>query len=368
MLDNMNDSPFSSIDILTQELKAGRQIILMDDEHRENEGDLVMAADMVTPEHINFMATFGRGLVCLSLTQDYADKFDLMPMVQRNDSGYKTNFTISIEAATGVTTGISAADRAHTIQTVIADHAQKNDIVSPGHVFPLIAQSGGVLTRTGHTEASVDFARLAGKKSAAVICEIMNDDGSMARLDDLIPFAQKHNLKMGTIAQLVEHRIRYDNLITLKDVHEIETPYAGKFKCHIYQNSLDNTEHLALIKGEPDFSEPTYVRMHAINSFEDLIGLNDKRYRQLERALIKLHEKNSGVCVLLRDNRPDALSYALGDIKNPKISGIFRAYGIGAQILLNIGVHEMILLSNSNPETLPALEGYGLSVTSWEAF
>ncbi|MEM6603175.1 MAG: 3,4-dihydroxy-2-butanone-4-phosphate synthase [Pseudomonadota bacterium] len=357
---------FATTEELIDELKAGRQIILMDDEDRENEGDLVMAAEFVTPEDINFMAKYGRGLICLAMSSDYTQKLDL-PLMRagRNDSQYGTNFTVSIEARTGVTTGISAADRAHTIQTAIADVTTKDDIVSPGHIFPLLARDGGVLMRSGHTEASVDLARLAGKKPAGVICEIMNEDGTMARLPDLVPFAEKHKLKIGTIADLVQYRMRYDHLLEYKTSETIKTDYAGAFECRFYVNKIDGAEHVALVKGNFHGTEPTLVRMHNLNSFEDIIGVDKERYRQLEKALIKIDANGSGVCVILRDPRPDALSHALGAIKQPRFSkngGIFRSYGTGAQILLSLGVKNMILLSNSSPETLPALDGYGLSV------
>ena len=362
------DFTFATTEELIEDLKAGRQIILMDDEDRENEGDLVMAADFVTADDINFMAKYGRGLICLTITQDDADTLELPLMAGRNGSKHGTNFTVSIEARQGVTTGISAADRAHTIKTAVQDGVKKEDIVSPGHVFPLIARDGGVLTRTGHTEASVDLARLAGRKAAGVICEIMNEDGTMARLPDLIPFAQEHNLKIGTIANLVSHRVRYDHPVELIQTDIIETDYAGSFECRLYENKIDGSEHMALVKGNIQSEEAPLVRMHTLNSFEDIIGVKKNRYRQLEAALKTIHDHGSGVCVILRDPRRSALYFALKNLKNPKDRNVFRSFGTGAQILLDIGIKKMTILSNSAPDTLPALDGYGLSVVEWRAF
>lgn len=362
------DFTFATTEELIEDLKAGRQIILMDDEDRENEGDLVMAADMVSADDINFMAKYGRGLICLTITQKDADILELPLMSGRNGSQHGTNFTISIEARQGVTTGISAADRAHTIRTAVADSAQKDDIVSPGHVFPLIARDGGVLIRTGHTEASVDLARLAGRKAAGVICEIMNEDGTMARLPDLIPFARAHNLKIGTIANLVSHRMRYDHPIELVETDRLETDYAGAFECRLYKNKIDGSEHIALIKGDISQQEAPLVRMHNLNSLEDIIGVKKSRYRQLEAALRTINHHGSGVCVLLRDPRRSALSFALKNLKKPSERTVFKSFGTGAQILLDIGIKKMTLLSNSAPDTLPALDGYGLSVSEWRSF
>lgn len=352
---------------LIAELKAGRQIILMDDEDRENEGDLIVASDFVSDQHINFMATYGRGLVCLTMEEAKAQALELPLMAPRNNSQYHTNFTVSIEARTGVTTGISAADRAHTIKTAIQPDAKPTDIVSPGHVFPLIARDGGVLVRTGHTEAATDLARLAGLTPSGIICEIMNDDGTMARRDDLIPFAKKHNLKIGTIADLVAYRRRFDSIIHLKHTETLHTEYAGDFECRIYANKLDGSEHIALIKGDISSVDAVPVRMHALNSFRDILGVPYAHYRTPEAALKTINQKGVGVCVIMRDMRPDALSHALDAVNNPQTSTEFRNFGTGAQILLDIGVRDMILLSNNTtPNTLPALEGYGLSVVGRE--
>ncbi len=351
---------------LIEDLKQGKQIILMDDETRENEGDLVFAADFVTPEHINFMTLYGRGLICLTLQESHAQKLDLPLMSRRNGSRHHTNFTVSIEAKDGVTTGISAADRSHTIKTAINPHTTMHDIVSPGHIFPLIARDGGVLVRTGHTEAATDLARLAGLTPAGVICEIMNQDGTMARLPDLIPFAQKHGLKIGTIADLVAYRRRFDRVIALKRTEILHTDYAGDFECRIYRNIIDNSEHIALIKGDITTADTVPVRMHALNSFRDILAVPYHQYRMPESALKLIHQKGVGVCVIMRDMRPDALSYALDAILSPFEATAFRDYGTGAQILLDIGVRNMVLLTNSAPSNLPALDGYGLSVMGRE--
>lgn len=351
---------------LIEDIKAGKQIILMDDETRENEGDLVFAADFVSPEHINFMATHGRGLICLTLQENHAQRLDLPLMSRRNGSRHHTNFTVSIEAKDGVTTGISAADRSHTIKTAINPKTTLNDIVSPGHIFPLIARDGGVLVRTGHTEAATDLARLAGLTPAGVICEIMNDNGTMARLPDLIPFAEKHGLKIGTIADLVAYRRRFDKVIALKRTEILHTDYAGDFECRIYRNIIDNSEHIALIKGDITTADAVPVRMHALNSFRDILAVPYHQYRNPEAALRLIHQKGCGICVIMRDMRPDALSYALDAILSPIEATAFRDYGTGAQILLDIGVRNMILLTNSAPSNLPALDGYGLTVVGRE--
>lgn len=358
------NSVFAPVPELLADLRMGKQIILLDDEDRENEGDLVMAAQFATAEHINFMAKYGRGLICLTLCESDAAKLDLPLMSQRNQSKHGTNFTVSIEAASGITTGISAADRAFTIQTAIADNVTKDNIVSPGHIFPLIARNGGVLTRTGHTEASVDLSRMAGLKSAGVICEIMNDDGTMARLPDLIPFAKHHGLKMGTIASLVEYRTQNEHLITLKQKTTLHVPYAGDFECRIYVNNIDGGEHIALIKGDISGGDDIWVRMHTLNTLTDIIGTHDDKYRLLEYALKMIHAQGSGVCVIMRDPRTGALSHALDNLHQVKTGGVFRSFGTGAQILRDLGVKNMVLLSNSSPDSMPALEGYGLCVTA----
>lgn len=362
-----SDFTFATIPELLADLKAGKQIILMDDEDRENEGDLIVASDFVSDQHINFMATHGRGLICLTLEAARAEFLELPLMTQRNNSQHHTNFTVSIEAKTGVTTGISAADRAHTIKTAMHPNAKASDIVSPGHVFPLIARDGGVLVRTGHTEAATDLARLAGLTPSGIICEIMNPNGTMARRDDLIPFAKQHNLKIGTIADLVAYRRHFDSIIQLKRTETLKTDYAGEFECRIYTNTVDNSEHIAMIKGDISSIDAVPVRMHAINSFRDILGIPYDQYRTPEAALRLIDQKGVGVCILMRDMRPDAPSYALEAIFEPKISSDFRDFGAGAQILLDLGIQNMTLLSNSAPNNLPALEGYGLKVVGRES-
>jgi len=366
----MTDSTFkfATTSELIAELKAGRQIILMDDEDRENEGDLIIASDFVTDQHINFMAMHGRGLICLTLEGARAQALDLPLMSKRNGSRHHTNFTVSIEAKEGVTTGISAADRAHTIKTAIDPNINAQDIVSPGHVFPLIARDGGVLVRTGHTEAATDLTRLAGLTPSGVICEIMKDDGTMARLPDLIEFAKKHQLKIGTIADLVSYRRRFDNIVTLKRTEILKTDYAGDFECRIYHNEIDNSEHIALIKGNITTDKPITVRMHALNSFRDILGVPYNQYRTPEAALKYIHQQQVGVCVIMRDIRPNALSHALDATVSPTESTDFRDYGTGAQILLDLGIRDMILLTNNTKSTnFPALEGYNLNVVAREA-
>ncbi len=359
-----SEDPFCDTQGLIEELRAGRQIILTDDENRENEGDLVIAAEFADANAINFMAKYGRGLICLTLTAERAEALELPLMTGRNQARHHTNFTVSIEAREGVTTGISAYDRSLTIQTAINDQKNARDLVSPGHVFPLIARNGGVLIRTGHTEAACDLARLAGLKPFGVICEIMRDDGEMARRPDLIVFAKQHGLKMGAIADLVAYRRRYDHLLKLKYTRPLQTDYAGEFLCKVYENTLDGSEHIALIKGDPSNDEPIHVRMHALNSFEDIIGICAERYRKTEAALKEIHRIGRGVCILLRDHRPDALGAALEGIENPKSSGIFKEYGLGAQILTDLKIKNMILLTNSEPGAMPGLaEGYGLNIT-----
>jgi 3,4-dihydroxy 2-butanone 4-phosphate synthase/GTP cyclohydrolase II len=364
---NINlDFKFATTAELITELKAGRQIILMDDEDRENEGDLIVASDFVSDKHINFMAKYGRGLICLTIENKRAEQLELPLMSKSNSSRYHTNFTVSIEAKEGVTTGISAADRAHTIKTAINPNITASDIVSPGHVFPLIARDGGVLVRTGHTEAATDLTRLAGLTPSGVICEIMNEDGTMARLPDLIPFAKQHNLKIGTIADLVAYRRRFDKIVKLKRTEILKTDYAGDFECRIYHNIIDNSEHVALIKGDlATTNKPIPVRMHSLNSFRDILGIPYNQYRTPEIALKYIHQQGIGVCVIMRDVRPNALSYALDVTLSPATATDFRDYGTGAQILLDLGVREIILLTNNTTSTnFPALDGYDLKVVA----
>jgi 3,4-dihydroxy 2-butanone 4-phosphate synthase/GTP cyclohydrolase II len=352
-------------DEIVEEFRRGRMVILIDDEGRENEGDLVIPAELADAEAINFMARYGRGLICLALTAERVRQLDLPLMARTNESRHQTAFTVSIEAREGVTTGISAADRAHTIAVAIDPASDKLDVGSPGHVFPLIARDGGVLVRAGHTEAAVDLARMAGYTPAGVICEIMNDDGTMARLPDLTKFAQFHNLKIATIADLIAYRHRNESVV--KRLHEIdfESPYGGRFRLIVYANHVEYAEHIALVKGDVSDGEPILVRMHSLNVLEDLLGDQPDRGTQLHAAMTEIGRMGRGVVVLIREPRPTALSdlveRRLGVQEKDPVQ--LRDYGTGAHILLDLGVKDMVLLSNTTPRTIVGLEGYGLSVS-----
>ena len=350
---------------IVEEFRRGRMVILVDDERRENEGDLVIPAELADADAINFMAKHGRGLICLALTGERVRELDLPLMARTNESRHRTAFTVSIEAREGVTTGISAADRARTVAVAIDPASGKSDIGSPGHVFPLVARDGGVLVRAGHTEAAVDLARLAGYAPAGVICEIMNDDGTMARLPDLVKFARFHNLKIATIADLIAYRRRHETIV--KRTHEIdfESRYGGRFRLVVYVNRVEYAEHIALVKGDVGDGDPVLVRMHALNVLEDLLGDEPDRGSQLHAAMAEIGRRGRGVVVLIREPRPTALSdlverrLGVGEVRSPRL----RDYGAGAQILLDLGVKDMILLSNTARRTIVGLDGYGLSVT-----
>ncbi|MBL4666649.1 MAG: 3,4-dihydroxy-2-butanone-4-phosphate synthase [Sneathiella sp.] len=354
----------STTEEILEDAQNGKMIILVDAEDRENEGDLVIPAQMATPDAINFMAKYGRGLICLSMTKDRIDELGLPLMAQSNASRLHTNFTVSIEAREGVTTGISAADRSHTIAVAIDPTKGAQDIVSPGHVFPLVAREGGVLRRTGHTEAAVDIARLAGLIPAGVICEIMNDDGTMARLPDLIEFSKTHGLKVGTIADLIAYRRHNDSLITREIEADISSIYGGDWKMTVFTNKPEYAEHVALVKGKITADEPVMVRMHAMNPLGDVLGETDENPTMLQDAMKQIDAEGRGVVVLIREPRPMALSdrvrRKLGE--PAKMPQELRDYGIGAQILLDLGVKDMILLSNTE-RNIVGLEGYGLSVS-----
>ncbi len=354
----------SPIEEIIEAARRGEMFILVDDEERENEGDLVIAAQYCDAAAVNFMAKYGRGLICLALPRQRCEELGLPLMAQGNESRLSTAFTISIEAREGVTTGISAADRARTIAVAIDPETTREDIVTPGHVFPIMARDGGVLVRAGHTEAAVDIARLAGLTPAGVICEIMNDDGSMARLPELVAFARRHGLKIGTIADLIAYRLKHDRLIERQLAARFHSRYGGDFRLQVYVNLLDGVEHIALVKGDVASDEPVLVRVHAVSILEDLLGEGESgRGHQLHQAMRMIGAEGRGVVVVLREPVPDAISRdlreRLGDAR-PKPTDL-RVYGIGAQILVDLGVRRMILLSNTG-RTIHGLEGYGLQV------
>lgn len=354
----------SDIEDIIDDARNGRMFILVDDESRENEGDLVIPAQMATPDAINFMARFGRGLICLALTPERVNELNLPLMSHRNESRHRTAFTISIEAREGVTTGISASDRAHTVAVAIDPGRGADDVVSPGHVFPLEAKHGGTLARAGHTEAAVDVSRLAGLNPSGVICEIMNEDGSMSRLPDLIPFARHHGLKIATIADLIAYRLRNDSIIERTVETTIDTEFGGRFDMYVYVNKLAYAEHIALVQGDIGTDEPVLVRMHAFNILEDVLGDRDsgKAYH-LHRAMSIIGDAGRGVVVLIREPHKASLSDRVRVKKGePPTEGTeLRDYGVGAQILRDLGVSRMTLISNT-ARTIVGLDGYGLEV------
>ena len=362
----------SSTPEILEDLRNGRMVILVDAEDRENEGDLVIPAQMATPDAINFMAKHGRGLVCLTLTRQRAEQLRLESMVRSNGSRMGTAFTVSIEAREGITTGISAHDRARTIATAIDPTKDHNDVVSPGHVFPLIAREGGVLVRGGHTEASVDLARLAGLYPAAVICEVMNDDGTMARLPDLVGFAQRHGLKIGTIEDLIAFRLRNDHIVKPVARREIDTAFGGKFDMHVYETTVEPVEHLALVKGDLSKPGPVLVRVHAVNLLSDMLGTGANAESSagspIAQAMKAIEEEGRGVLVLIRDLRPQSVSKWIGrqsglaPRKPEGQEGRMAEIGVGAQILRDLGVSDMVLLTNSPSSVYVGLEAFGLKI------
>ena len=345
---------------LLEDYREGKMIILMDDEDRENEGDLLVPADKVTKEHINFMATHGRGLICLTLTRDRCKQLNLPLMVTHNGDIHSTNFTVSIEAAEGVTTGISAADRAKTVQAAVASNAKPEDVIQPGHVFPLMAEQGGVLIRAGHTEAGCDLARLAGFEPASVIVEILNDDGTMARRPDLEVFAEKHDIKWGTIEDLIRYRVENEKTIERINQRQFQTRY-GSFKLVSYLDSINSDTHLALVKGKITEKSQPHVRVHMENIFTDVLQEMNSGF-SIDSALEQISEADTGVFLLLRkqDNQD-----ILESIDNPNFrqSDDLRTFGIGAQILADLGVSQMKILGS--PRVLHGLEGFGLTISEY---
>ncbi|PZU14520.1 MAG: 3,4-dihydroxy-2-butanone-4-phosphate synthase [Sphingobium sp.] len=366
LLKREGGTALASPEEIINEARNGRMFILVDDEDRENEGDLVIPAQMATPDAINFMAKHGRGLICLAMTKERVDQLGLDLMSRNNGTRHETAFTVSVEAREGVTTGISAADRARTISVAIDGSKGRADIVTPGHVFPLVAKDGGVLVRTGHTEAAVDVARLAGLNPSGVICEVMKDDGTMARLDDLIPFAQRHKMKIGTIRDLIAYRRRHDHMVERRAESAFTSRWGGDWKAITFYNRATRTEQMVLQKGHVSSEQPTLVRMHQLSLLDDVYGANGHRSGLLAKSMEIIGQEGSGLVVLLSGSEEDNFlsksitrwgnrGAAQGDMDE------LRDYGVGAQLLADLGVHDMILLTNSQ-HSLIALDGYDLAV------
>jgi len=354
--ENWKDA-ISSVEEIIEDARNGKMFILVDHEDRENEGDLVIPAQWATPDVINFMATHGRGLICLALTSQRIEALGLELMSTNNSSRHETAFTVSIEAREGVTTGISAADRARTVAVAIDGTKAAQDIATPGHVFPLRAKDGGVLVRAGHTEAAVDVSRLAGLNAAGVICEIMNDDGSMARLPELVAFAQRHNLKIGTISDLISYRRRHDNLVRVRTEETITSEFGGEWQMRIYTDETHGDEHIVLTKGDLSGDAPVLVRMHAMDPMLDVVGTGPKgRADEFQDAMQAVADEGRGVVVLLRDT---SMKMDVGDEVSPKT---LRQYGLGAQILSSLGLSKLTLLTNSPTPKVVGLEAYGLEI------
>lgn len=352
----------SSVEEAIEEFRNGRMVVLVDDEDRENEGDLVIPAQLATPETINFMAKHGRGLICLALLPERCRELGLELMPKRNESRHDTAFTVSIEAREGVTTGISASDRSRTVMAAIDPASGPDDITSPGHIFPLMARDGGVLVRAGHTEAGVDMARLAGLNPSAVICEIMNDDGSMARMADLEAFAQRHAVKVASISDLISYRLRNDTFVKRIEETELNSRHGGIFKMYVYANMVEYAEHIVLVKGDIADAEPVLVRVHDFNPLADLLGDGASDHEgKLQAAMRIIGERGRGVVIIVREPRQSRVSELVRARQGGSEATGLRDYGVGAQILLDLGVREMILLHNTE-WTIVGLDGYGLSV------
>ncbi len=364
-----DDRPvLASIEEIIEEARNGRMYILVDDEDRENEGDLIIPAQMSTPAAINFMATHGRGLICLSMTRARCDELKLEPMSRNNRESMQTAFTTSIEAREGVTTGISAGDRARTVSVAIDSSKTADDIVTPGHVFPLVARDGGVLVRAGHTEAAVDISRLAGLNPSGVICEIMNEDGTMARMDDLIQFARVHDMKIGTIRDLIAHRLRHDHLAEVRAEARFSSRWGGEWTAVAFYNTATQTEQIVLKKGHIDPETPTLVRMHALDMFNDIFGKEEPEDRVLQRSMEIIGEEGAGLIVMIPRASGGFIADQVRKLKGEPSEPMdaLRDYGVGAQILNELGVHEMELLTNSD-RSLVALDGYGVSIVGKRA-
>ena len=358
----------SPIAEIIEEAREGRMFILVDAEDRENEGDLIIPAQFATPAQVNFMAKHGRGLICLALTPERSRELGLEPMAPRNQARLGTAFTVSIEAKEGISTGISAADRARTIAVAIDGSKGADEIVSPGHVFPLMAREGGVLVRAGHTEASVDISRAAGLNPSAVICEIMNDDGTMARLPELVAFAQFHNLKIGAIDDLIAYRRANDRFLDVLHDGAFETNVGSGFRLVVFRNRLDGVEHAALVKGEVKADQATLVRVHRTDFAADVMGGYGDRAGLVDKALAEIEAEGAGVLVILRDLVPNAISRRLaGKPAELEADDELRVIGLGSQILRELGVGRMVVLGNT-PQKLVGLEGYGLSIDGWRGF
>ena len=367
-----SQNELSKIEEVIADAKAGKLFILVDDETRENEGDLCVVAECATADAINFMAKYGRGLICLALTRQRTETLGLTMMDRRNESRHETAFTVSIEAREGVTTGISAHDRAHTIKTAIDPNCNERDITTPGHIFPLVARDGGTLVRAGHTEAVIDIARAAGYDNpAGVICEIMNDDGRMARLPDLVTFAKEHDLKIASIADLIAWRRRNESLVQRMVETTVTTRIGGDWRMMIYTNTISNIEHIALVKGDISGDTPVLVRMHALDLMADLLGeVSEKRTgNELASAMQMIGNAGQGVVVVLREASASSLTAMVSQKIVAQIEGgsnrELRDYGVGAQILTDLGISQMILLSNTRPNVV-SLEGYDLEIIDWQ--